>query len=129
MSFKIYLKMVINASHIKKWISLESCLKWIMVLISFESSWKLLLLLCLPLGFYGLSFKVSIPKHINWSCCIMVKILCNYPAYHVKSTNPPFLAISAFTRLAKSTEFSPSLRSIGGKYHTSQTMAQEVIIM
>ena len=47
----------------------------------------------------------------------------------MRSTSPPFLAISALTLFAKCTADSFSLLRMGGKYHTSHTMAQDVIIM
>merc|ERR1719237_1137067 len=47
---------------------------------------------------------------------------------HIRSTSPPCLAISALTLLANATASSLSLRRIGGRYQTSQTMAQEDIM-
>ena len=52
-----------------------------------------------------------------------------YYAYHIKSTSPPWRAISALTLLAKVMASSSSVFSIGGRYHTSQTMAHDVIII
>jgi hypothetical protein len=49
-------------------------------------------------------------------------------SYHMRSTRPPWRAIALLTRLAKSIAVSPSCWYMGGKYQTSQTMAQLVII-
>ena len=49
--------------------------------------------------------------------------------YHWRSTSPPCLAITDFTLLAKSMALSSSALYMGGRYQTSQTMAQLDIIM
>lgn len=56
-------------------------------------------------------------------------LLNQHRAYHCKSTRPPRRAITDFTRFAKSIALSPSFLYIGGRYHTSQTIAQLDIIM
>lgn len=56
-------------------------------------------------------------------------IIKNYVAYHIKSTSPPCFAITLLTLFAKSIALSSSLWCIGGKYQTSHTIAQLVIIM
>lgn len=50
-------------------------------------------------------------------------------SYHCRSTRPPRRAITAFTRFAKSMALSPAFLYIGGRYQTSQTIAQLDIIM
>lgn len=65
--------------------------------------------------------------HYSRSYCqnsIFVKI-----PYQTKSTSPPCVAMMPLTLLAKSMADSSSFCTMGGKYHTSQTIAQLVIIM
>lgn len=65
-------------------------------------------------------YEIPVSLHSN--------LKTTYP-YHTKSTKPPCCAIKFLTRLAYSTELSPSFCWTGGKYHTSQTIAQLVIIL
>ena len=53
--------------------------------------------------------------------------LFNCPS-HSRSTSPPCLAMAVLTREAKSVDDSFSCLVMGGRYHTSHTMAQLVII-
>lgn len=70
---------------------------------------------------------------VNSSCCFSFHsffgfIRLSWPS-QTRSTRPPCLAMTLFTRLAKSMADSFSPRVIGGRYHTSHTIAHEVIIM
>ncbi|GMR46260.1 hypothetical protein PMAYCL1PPCAC_16455, partial [Pristionchus mayeri] len=66
-------------------------------------------------------------------CCRAISLsetfdLLSAPS-HSKSTSPPALAMALLTRRANAIESSPSCLLMGGRYQTSQVIAQLVIII
>ncbi|GMR60711.1 hypothetical protein PMAYCL1PPCAC_30906, partial [Pristionchus mayeri] len=66
-------------------------------------------------------------------CCRAINLfetlfLLSSPS-HSMSTSPPALAMAFLTRRANAIESSPSCLVIGGRYQTSQVIAQLVIII
>lgn len=68
-------------------------------------------------------------NHYVWMNSITVTPMQSTNTYHMRSTKPPCSAIALFTRLANATAVSFGRRVIGGKYQTSHTIAQLVIII
>jgi len=109
-------------------------------LFGFQSFTEFFLLLFSPFFLRFHPLQLTIPamreQYISMTCQINVtftsynvafKLLCL--TYHCRSTRPPCRAITDFTRFAKSMALSPSFLYIGGRYHTSQTIAQLDIVM
>lgn len=80
-----------------------------------------------------IGFHSPLSRLVNSSCCFSFHSFFGFIRFscpsHTRSTKPPCLAMTLFTRLAKSMADSFSSRVIGGRYQTSHTIAHEVIIM